>query len=188
MIEGMWGLVDIPEGDKKEINRKISNVIYAVIHGTIILALIQGVIAAIGYWLIGGMDAPIFWGLMTALTALIPIIGTAMIWIPASLILVINSIIMSDTSGLVRGIALFAYGALVISSIDNFLRPKIVGDRARIHPIIVLLGVFGGLVVFGLIGGIVGPLILALIVTFSGMYRQYVLGGKSGKQRQRVLK
>jgi len=184
MIRKMWDLISISEQNKNQIIKKISDVSYAVIYGSIVVAIIQGGIATIGYWAFG-LKTPIFWGVMTAIVALIPLIGTGIVWVPASLVIIVNSIMMSDTTGIIKGIGLFIYGALIISTVDNFIRPKIIGDRARIHPALVLLGVIGGLIVFGLVGGIVGPLVLALFFTFIEMYRQYVLGRKISQKQAR---
>ena len=169
IMERLWELITISEKDKKRIKKKISDVSFAVVYGSIFVALIQGLVAGIGYWIFG-IKAPIFWGLITAVAALLPFIGTTLVWLPASLFLLLNGLVMSEPSGILKGIGLFVYCALIVSTLDNVLKPKIIGAKGKIHPVVVLLGVFGGLAVFGLVGGVVGPLVLALLVTFINMY------------------
>ena len=80
--------------------------------------------------------------------------------------------IESDTFMVVKGLLLMLYGTFVIGLIDNFLKPKIIGDRAKVHPVLVLLGVLGGLKFFGFIGILVGPVLLALLVSFVEVYEE----------------
>ncbi|MBI2574741.1 AI-2E family transporter [Candidatus Woesearchaeota archaeon] len=87
-------------------------------------------------------------------------------WFPAALIMGVNGYLQGDSSMVFRAFALLAYGALFISTIDNWLKPKLISDSARIHPVLVILGVFGGIAVFGFVGMVVGPLILSLFAVF----------------------
>lgn len=163
MSKSLGNLLLLKSGAKKKILNEISDLIYAVVFGTIILALVQGAFATGGYYLFG-INSPLMWGIMTAFAALLPFIGTALIWLPLGLALIVNGVITPETALIGKGIGLILYGALIVGSIDNLLRPKIVGDRSVLHPALVLLGVAGGVFMFGFIGIIIGPVILALLV------------------------
>ena len=104
--------------------------------------------------------------------ALIPYFGTAIIWLPAALNFIFIGYLQNDNSSTIRGIVLIIYGIFVISSIDNILKPKMIGAKAKVHPILVLLGVLGGLSLFGFIGLILGPIMLALLMTFVDIYEE----------------
>jgi predicted PurR-regulated permease PerM len=151
---------------EKYMTETLKDTVNGVVFGSLVIAVIQGFLAGIGYWLIGGVGAGVLLGVLTAFAALIPNIGTLIVWAPVSVFVFMRGIIQDTGSDIVRGILLFAYGALFISTIDNILKPKIIGDRAKIHPVVVLLGVLGGLKFMGFIGVMVGPLILALFISF----------------------
>lgn len=154
-----------------KMEKQFSEVTFAVVYGHIITAIVQGLAAGLGFWVFG-VKAPILWGMLTAFFSLIPFLGAAAVWIPVSLVMFANSVMQSDGKGIALAIGLFAYGLVVISMIDNIIKPKIVSKRADIHPAIVLVGVLGGLAMMGIIGVIVGPLILALTITFITLYEQ----------------
>ena len=150
---------------------KFSEVTSAVLYGNISTALMQGILGGLGFWIIG-MSSPILWGFVMMLFALVPYFGTAIVWLPAALNLIFIGYLQNDNSSTIRGIILVAYGILVISSIDNILKPRLIGAKGKVHPVLVLLGVLGGLSLFGFIGLILGPVMLALLMTFVGIYEE----------------
>ncbi|WP_036264371.1 AI-2E family transporter [Methylocapsa aurea] len=128
----------------------------AVVSGVIVSAMAQGFIAGVGYAIIG-VGTPILLGALTALTALIPFIGTVAVWGPISVWL-----LLSDQVG--AGLALLAWGAVVVNLTDNILKPLLISNATDIPLVMVLFGVMGGLLAFGLIGLFLGPLILAVLL------------------------
>jgi len=156
---------------EKYISKTIGETINGVVFGNIMSSLIQGAIAGLGYWLIGGFNSAILLALFTAFFALIPTIGTAIVWVPAGLYLLLQGWVLGTGGPVIRGIILLAYGALIVSTIDNVLKPKLIGDRAKIHPAVVLIGVLGGLKFMGIMGVMVGPLILAMFINFIKLLR-----------------
>ena len=142
--------------------RKFSDVIFATVYGVIITAIIQGSVGALGLWIFG-IKSPILWGIVMIIAAMIPFVGPAFIWFPAAL----SRIFAGDN---LNGFGLLFYGLLIVSLIDNVIRPKIIGSRGGMHPVLVLLGVLGGLKVFGLVGIVFGPLILAITTVFLEFY------------------
>ncbi|MFP4424437.1 MAG: AI-2E family transporter [Candidatus Woesearchaeota archaeon] len=160
LIHKLFEIIPIRKKYKTMIKGRFSSVMRGVLFGQIYVALIQGGLAAIGYFIFG-INAAIFWGLVTALFALVPLVGTAIVWVPASLSLILKGILESSGE-LWNGIGLFLYCALIVSTIDNFLRPKLISAESKTHPVVVLLGVLGGIKTFGIIGILIGPLILSM--------------------------
>ena len=149
--------------------KSFKDVTYAVIYGHVIIALIQGTLGTIGFVILG-VPSPIFLGSIMTITALIPYLGTAIIWLPTAIFMITSGLIQHSNSMVIRGIILLSFGALVISTIDNILRPKIIGSKADVHPLLVLFGVLGGLSMFGFIGIIIGPVILAACIVMIKLY------------------
>ena len=157
--------------DSERIMKNFDELIFATIHGAIVIAILQGILAGIGYFIFG-ITSPILLTMLTIIASFIPFLGAALVWLPVSISMLINGIITSNNSLMLRAGGLMLYGALVVSTIDNFLRPKIVGKRARVHPLVILLGVFGGLALFGFVGIIVGPFLLTLFIASLRIYEQ----------------
>ena len=104
------------------------------------------------------------------LLALIPYVGTGFVWLPAALFIFIDGLSQDSTSLMMKGGGLFIYGAGLISGIDNVIRPKLMGEKAKVHPAIILLGIFGGMLIFGPLGIIIGPVVLALTSEIATTY------------------
>ncbi len=171
IISRIKNVLPLKASHKERVIQRFHEITYAVFYGNISVAIIQGVAGTIGF-LVLGIHSPILWGFVMMLFALIPYFGTAIVWLPAALNLIFIGYLQSDNSSTVRGIVLIVYGIFVISSIDNFLKPKIIGMKANVHPVLVLLGVLGGLNLFGFIGLILGPVMLALLMTFIDIYEE----------------
>ncbi|MBI4738782.1 AI-2E family transporter [Candidatus Woesearchaeota archaeon] len=156
---------------QNHIFQEFSDVIYATIYGAVLVAIVQGTLATIGYFIFG-VTSPLILGLLTILTSFIPFLGAALVWMPTALGLIFNGVIAANNSTVAKGVGLFLYGALIVSSIDNFVKPYIISTRAKMHPLIILLGVFGGISLFGFVGLMIGPLLLALFITSLRIYEQ----------------
>jgi predicted PurR-regulated permease PerM len=133
----------------------ISQTVRAVVYGLLAAALAQGTLAGLGYW-VAGLNAPIALGALTMIAALIPFL-TPVVWVGASVWLLI-------TNHAVAGLGLFLWGLLAVSWIDNFVRPLVISNATRIPFLLVMFGVLGGVLAFGLVGLFVGPVILAVLV------------------------
>jgi len=127
----------------------------------------QGLTAALGYWLFGAGD-PIIWGILTGVFGLIPIIGTAGIWLPLSINLLLGGNIW-------QGIVLLIYGAGIIASIDNLFRMIFMKKYANVHPLITIFGIIVGMNLFGFWGIIFGPLILSGFLLLIKIYKDEFL-------------
>jgi len=141
---------------------QFDNVASAVIYGTVIVAVLQAVLAGIGFFLFG-LPSPIIWALVTLVVALIPFLGPVFVWLPASVLLMASGYFSGEGLVLLRGIGLFVYGMFIVSGIDNVLKPRIIGNRVKINPALILLGLIGGIKFFGIVGFVFGPVIIAML-------------------------
>jgi len=153
----------LPEAYEAEIIRKFQDVSYATFFGSILTAMVQGLAGALLFWALG-VPSPLFWGAMVALVSLVPVVGAFLVWVPMSSYLYL----IGQTT---RGIVLLALGGIVVSSIDNVLKPMIIQGRTNMHPLLVFFGVLGGLQVFGFLGILLGPLTITVFLSFLSFYR-----------------
>lgn len=129
----------------------------AVFVGQILTSIIQGAVGGIGF-LIAGLPGVILWSAVMAILSLLPVVGAFLVWVPAAVFLLLRGEIW-------QGVFLLAWGILIVSQVDNFVRPKLIGNRSGIHPLFVLVGVLGGVAAFGFIGLFLGPLLVGVTVS-----------------------
>ena len=141
---------------REKLFMEVRNVTQGVLYGQVMTAVIQGSVATVGF-IIFGIGNWVFWGSIMIVLAFLPVFGTALIWIPAA----VDLILQGETFA---GIGLLVYGIVIVTNIDNVVRPKLISERSKLHPVLVLVGVLGGLKMVGLSGMLVGPLVLALLV------------------------
>jgi predicted PurR-regulated permease PerM len=139
------------------------------IKGDIVVGLAQGTLGGLIFWVLG-MGTPVLWGAVMAVLSLLPAFGTGLVWVPAGIYLLL-------TGSVWRGVVLLVFGALVISTIDNVLRPVLVGKDVKMPSYVVLVSTLGGIAVFGVNGFVIGPLLAVLFLTAWEMYLQ-VSGGQ----------
>ncbi|MBD3252173.1 AI-2E family transporter [Candidatus Pacearchaeota archaeon] len=163
-------LLPFNEESKKRIFRKFKEITYATILGTFFIALIQGGLLALNFYLLGLPNA-LFWGFVTLILSFLPIVGAPIVWVPASLILLIGGSIS-------KGIVLIVVGIL-ISTVDNILRPIINERYGSIHPLISIIGIYIGIIQFGIIGIFIGPLLVAYLILFWELYNEEYMNKKS---------
>ena len=162
------GLSPMKRDTQAKFFQHFKDITNSVLIGQIVVGIIQGIVAGIGYFIFGVPNAL----LMTTLTmviGVIPIIGPWLVWIPIDIYL----FTVGRTGA---GIGLFIYGLFLINWVDTIIRPMIVSRRTRINPAIILIGMIGGLYVFGLLGLIIGPLILAYVMLILELYRKQSFG------------
>jgi predicted PurR-regulated permease PerM len=171
MYERLEEFIPLKGHHRKSVLKKISDVTYAVVYGQLFVAIIQGSLGGLGF-LMFGVQSPLLWAVVMSLLALLPWVGPPVVWLPAALFQIINGILQSDNGLITSGILLILYGLLIVGTIDNILRPKLIGERGGIHPILALIGVIGGLQLFGFIGIFIGPIILAIIMALIKIYEE----------------
>jgi predicted PurR-regulated permease PerM len=171
IVQKIVGWLPIRKKTIKKLMDQFEKVTYAVVFGQLVVALAQGFVGIIGFYIFG-VPFPFFWGFMMAFFSMIPPVGTAVIWVPASLYMVLTGYFTNDYITLSKGIGLFLYGLLIISTIDEILRIKIIQAKADVHPIIIIVGVVGGVNLFGVIGLFLGPILLPLLITYFETFRE----------------
>ena len=152
--------------------RKVGDTITAIVYGTLLLAFVQGALGGIMFWILG-LPSPLLWGVVMALLAVLPVIGAAFVWVPAALYL------MLAEGSWEKALILVAWGSIAVGLVDNVLYPLFVKNRLRMHTVPVFIAVLGGLVVFGMAGIVLGPVILAVAVALAGVWRRRMAGGEA---------
>jgi predicted PurR-regulated permease PerM len=164
LFDGLKGILPIPPRERDLLIGRFRDMVNATIFGGLFIAIIQGLLGGLAFWTLG-IGSPLLWGTAMALFSFIPLGGTALIWIPAAVLLIIEGAVG-------KGVILLAIGVFIISSVDNFLRPLVVGAKTHTHPLLLFFTVIGGIQVFGMIGVITGPLIASLCLTLIEIYLQ----------------
>ena len=161
LLEGILHLVPLSSTQENRIIEKIKVVSRSVMMGTLLTAIAQGAAGGLAFW-IAGLPG-LFWGTIMAFASLIPVVGTALIWIPASGYLMISG-------NLGMGIFVIIWCAIVVGSIDNFLRPYFMQGSAGMSPLLIFFSILGGINYFGLIGILYGPLMFGLAMVLLYIY------------------
>jgi predicted PurR-regulated permease PerM len=148
--------------DENLMLEKFTSVTRATIKGTMLIGILQGGLAG-GAFAVAGLDNAVFWGTVMAVLSIIPSVGSALVWIPAGIILIAHG----DT---VAGVGLLAFCGVVVGSLDNVLRPILVGKDTKMHELMIFFSTLGGIMMFGITGIFIGPLIASLFVTIWELY------------------
>lgn len=149
-----YDLLPLDREQANELVRRTREVIAASVYGVVVIAAIQGTLGGTIFWVLG-LPSPLLWGVVMFFMAMIPMAGTPLVWGPAAVYLAV-------TGAWVKAAFLVGWGLLVVSSIDNFLSPRLVGRRARLHELLIFFGVLGGIDVFGVLGVVLGPVVVAV--------------------------
>ena len=146
----------LPLGRKQSeaIILRTKEVVSASVYGVVAIAAIQGLLGGIAFWILG-IPSPLLWAVLMGFVCMIPLAGSFLVWAPLAIYLMI-------TGHWTKAIILIVWGALVISTVDNLLRPKLVGGQTKLHELLVFFAVLGGISVFGLLGIVLGPVVLAI--------------------------
>jgi predicted PurR-regulated permease PerM len=163
ILSGLRNIAPLKDHHEEKIASQLKEVTRAIVYGIFVVAVFEAIIAALVFWL-AGISSPILWAVVIAILAFIPLIGPAVIWVPAAAISLISH---HPASAIILII-----GGLVISSIDFFVKPRVIGKRAKVHSLIIFVGLLGGIAFFGISGIVLGPLILALLITFLKIYKE----------------
>ncbi|MBW6519864.1 MAG: AI-2E family transporter [Desulfoarculaceae bacterium] len=154
--------IPLENKDEQQLLQRFTSVTRATIKGTLIIGIIQGTLCGLGFAL-AGIPSPVFWGCLMAVASIIPSIGTAIVWGPALLILILSK----DIAG---AITIGVSCGLIAGNADNLVRPRLVGKDTEMHDLFILFSTFGGISMFGIIGIIIGPISAALFVTIWEIY------------------
>jgi predicted PurR-regulated permease PerM len=171
------GLLPLERLYQERVVGAFSKTVTAVVRGMLVTAIVQGLLAGAGF-AVAGVPVPMLLGLLTSITSFIPFLGAASVWVPASAYLIIQEEFL-------RGIGIALYGFLVISTIDNLLKPLIIGESIKVPVFVLFFTILGGLQVYGVIGIFLGPIILSLGMAFLTIYREIYLSVPPEKTRAR---
>jgi predicted PurR-regulated permease PerM len=164
VVKKLRRALPIKENIERKLFKEINAAIRGLLTGVLIIAVIEGIVSFI-IFTIFGIPNPLLWSFVIALAAYFPIIGPATVYTPAA-------IYLGVMGNIVGGILLFVFSFGIISSLDNIVKPHVMGKNSKINPIIILLGVLGGISLFGIPGIIVGPLILSILFVVYRIYEE----------------
>lgn len=171
-IDKASALLPMTEERVRELRTRISSTVVANFYSGLAVGAIQGTLTALAFWALG-LQGPILWGLVTAICSLIPMVGSAAVWAPASIFLLLSGHV-------VKGIILLAWGAGVVGLVDNFVRPLVISEAVRLHTLYVFFALLGGVQVFGVMGLFIGPVILSVTAALLSMvYEDFAAGEKA---------
>ncbi|MGH8029935.1 MAG: AI-2E family transporter [Arenimonas sp.] len=167
-LRAIRALSPLTDAQTNAIVARVRDTIFATIYGTLAVSSVQGVLGGLMFWALG-LPAPLLWGVVMALLGIVPVLGAFVVWIPAALFLLLQG-------RWIAALVLTAWGVLVVGTIDNLLRPVLVGNRLQQHTVLAFLSVVGGLLMFGSSGLILGPVIMTITL---GLLEVWSLRGKA---------
>jgi predicted PurR-regulated permease PerM len=173
-ISRLRSMVPLSDQETDEVFVRVEDTINATIYGTVIVGLVQGLVGWALYLSLG-LPAPLLWGTLTAVLAIVPVLGPAIVWIPAAVILAVKGAYVKA--------GLITIGGIVIGLIGHFLYPILVGHKLRLHPVLVFFAFLGGLTVFGFAGLILGPAVLALTEALVNVWQRRTADGRPAERR-----
>lgn len=154
--------IPLPHEDEMRLVDRFVSVTKATLKGTLVIGVLQGSLAGAAL-AVAGVQGAVFWGTLMTLLSIIPGIGTALVWIPAAVYLFL-------TDRLIAAVLLVVFCGGIVGSIDNVLRPRLVGRDTKMHDLLILFSTLGGIALFGVLGFILGPIVAALFVTVWDLY------------------
>jgi len=162
LVDLLLYYLPLEDREERRLLEKFRSVTRATLKGTAVIGLLQGTLAGAAFAVVG-ISGPVFWGTIMVVLSVIPGVGTGLVWLPAAVILVAGGHVA-------KGIALAVFCGLVVGSVDNFLRPRLVGKDTKLPDLLIMLSTLGGIMMFGALGLILGPIMAALLVTVWEIY------------------
>jgi len=172
-VGALRSLVPLSDAEMQVVAARVVDTIRATIFGSVTVAAVQGLLGGLMFWVLG-LPAPLLWGTVMALLAIVPMLGAFLVWIPAAIYLAVSG-------DWLRAVILAAWGATAVSFIDNLLYPVLVGSRLRLHTLPVFFSIVGGITVFGAAGVILGPVVLAVSMALVEVWRWRTAHGRPGE-------
>ena len=162
LIKKILYYLPLNSDDESLMLNKFTSVTRATLKGSLMIGILQGGLAG-GAFAVAGIDNAVFWGTVMAVLSVIPSVGSALVWLPASIILIMQGSVAA-------GVGLMVFCGLIVGSLDNFLRPILVGKDTKMHELMIFFGTLGGILMFGIAGIFIGPLIASLFITIWELY------------------
>lgn len=148
----------------------VHEIVMASFYGVFVVAAAQGLLCGVGAW-IAGLPSPLLWGVAAAVVSVLPLFGSALVWLPGAAVL-----FFQGSFG--RGVFMLVWGAVLVAMVDNFILPMVVATKLPVHPLVVFIAMLGGVEAFGLMGILFGPVILAVTLALFRMLREEMDGGE----------
>ena len=164
IVTALPDVLPLERAQSEKILARTREVISASVFGVLVIASIQGALGGLAFWILG-LPSPLVWAVVMTLLSMIPMAGAFIVWGPAAIFLAVSGF-------WVKAIILTAWGTLIIGTVDNFLRPKLVGEKTKLHELFIFFSVLGGLKVFGILGIVLGPVVLAITLGLLDVFRQ----------------
>ncbi len=171
LIRHVTGLLPLTLQQSDRLVLAVAQTIVANVHGVLAVAVVQGTLLFLGFWMFG-VASPLLWAMMGAFLSMIPLIGAAAVWVPVCLTLLFSG----DTG---KAVGLTLWSMIIVANSDNIVRPLVVGSRVRQHPMLVFFAMIGGIRAFGILGLLLGPIVLAITMATIDLLREE-LGLKAG--------
>lgn len=170
-VASLISLSPLADSYDRKIFERMSQAVHSVLRGQLLIACIQGLMTGIGFWIFG-IPNPFLWGSVGALCGLVPGVGTALVLVPGIVYLFV-------TGQTLPAVGMTIWGSVAVGLIDNLIGPTLIGKSARIHPLLVLFGVIGGILFFGPMGFLLGPLAVSLLLALLDVYRMLILRARA---------
>lgn len=170
MLRRILSYLPFTQDDGERMKDRFVSVTRATIKGTVVIGIIQGTMSGLAFWVVGIPDV-VFWTVVMIVLSILPLIGAALVWVPAA-------VILAATGNVLQAVLLVVFCSLIVGSVDNVLRPRLVGKDTKMHDLMILFSTLGGLIVFGPVGFILGPVLAGLFITsweiFGSAYRDVI--------------
>lgn len=160
----VFDFLPLEKAQSQAVFLRCQQILQASVQGVILIAAIQGALGGLAFWVLG-VPSPILWGVIMFVLSMIPALGAFLVWVPAA-------IFLGATGHWGKAIALVVWGGVVIGSVDNFLRPRLVGKKTGMHDLVIFFSVLGGLQVFGILGLFVGPVVVAIALSIVEVFKE----------------
>ncbi|BEQ15232.1 AI-2E family transporter [Desulfoferula mesophila] len=159
----LLSLSPMPSSLNHKIRDEVLGTMRATLTGTVVMSLLQGILGGVGFWIFGVPNSP-FWGTVMVFASVVPIFGTAVVWVPGGLFLLLSGMTQAGV-----GVMIWCLVAALVC--DNLIKPKLLGNVTHLHPLMIFFAVLGGLLLFGVVGLVLGPMVLALMLSLLEVYR-----------------
>jgi len=164
-LDSLRALSPLSRKAMNDLFTRVADTIHATIYGTLAVSAVQGLLGGLMFWWLG-LAAPLLWGIVMALLAIVPVLGAFVVWVPAVLFLALKG-----SWG--KALILMLWGTLVVGTADNLLRPVLVGKRLKLHTVLAFMSVVGGILLFGTCGFVLGPVILTVTMVLLTQWAQH---------------
>jgi predicted PurR-regulated permease PerM len=164
MREHLGAILPLKSSQVERLFTGIDNSIIANVHGCIAVGVSQAVLTGLAFWVLG-LPSPVLWAMVTGLFSMVPVIGSAAVWGPAAILLVVSG-------HWLKGLLLLGWGAAVVAQVDSVVRPFVISHRANMHPLLIFFALLGGVKAFGPIGLFVGPVVVSVTIVVFDLLRE----------------